>query len=162
MGMRKECFAVAAAGILTVMAAGASAQGQQQERGRPQDQSRQTDMDRAQDRDRMMDRDLDRTQDRDRDMTRDQMRDRDRDYDRDRLRQQDRDRIYASDLMTDQERTTYQNQLRALGTEKERVEFRLQHQKEMQERAKRRGVNVAGAPKRSQIEDQERARHGRG
>lgn len=150
-------------GILAAcMAAGsASAQGQQdRDRSRTPDQTRQTDMDRVQDRDRMMDRDLSK----DRDMARDQDRDRDRDVlsdkdrDRDRLQQQDRDRIHASELMTAQERTQYMNQLRALRTEQERVQFRVDHQQKMQQRAKEQNAKLGPAPTRNQLESQERDR----
>lgn len=128
----------------------ASAQGQQGQQDRARDRTHEPDMDRVQDRDRMMDRDLSK----DRDMARDQ----DRDRDRDRLRQQDRDRIYASELMTSQERTQYMNQLRALRTEEERLQFRLEHQQTMQQRAKDQNKKLGPAPTRSQLGAQERER----
>lgn len=140
-------------GILAacVVASSASAQGQQdRDRSRTPDQTRQTDMDRVQDRDRMMDRDL--SKDRDRDVLSD------RDRDRDRLHQQDRDRIFAGELMTPQERTQYLNQLRALRTEQERVQFRLDHQQKMQLLAKERNAKLGSAATRSLLETQERDR----
>ncbi len=149
-------------GILAAcIAAGpASAQGQQGQQDRSRDRTHEPDMDRVQDRDQMMDRDLSK----DRDLARDQDRDRDRDMlsdkdrDQDRLRQQDRDRIYASELMTSQERTQYMNQLRSLRTEQERLQFRLEHQQTMQQRAKEQNAKLGAAPTRSQLGAQERER----
>jgi hypothetical protein len=134
--------------LTTLTAATGYSQAQPRSGDRTKDQVRQTDMDRTVDRDRLMDRD------RDMDRTQDRL----NDADRDRLRDQDRDRIYAADLMTEQERTEYQNQLRELATDQERVEFRLKHQAEMQARAKQRGVSPGVSSTRAQIEEQERAR----
>jgi hypothetical protein len=139
-------MALAAAFLSGVAASGVLAQGQRQGGGRPQDPGRQSMPDRSQDRDRTMDRD--RTVDRDQD------RDRDRDRDQDR----DRDRIYAAELMSEQERTAYHDRLRALATEQERIEYRLQHQREMQARAQQRGVKAGTPPTRAQLEQQERLR----
>jgi hypothetical protein len=148
MAMRRTWPVFAGVSILAVATTGAFAQGKPGGGGRPPTPTRQTDIDRT--RDRTIDRDMDRM--RDHDATRD------RDSDRDRIREQDRDRIYASDLMTGRERAEYQNQLRTLPTAKERVEYRLQQQKEMRDRAKQQGAKVAGAQLRRQIEEQERDR----
>lgn len=52
------------------------------------------------------------------------------------------ERIYGSQLMTPQERATYRQQMRSLKTWQERQTFRLQHHKEMQERARERGITL--------------------
>ncbi|MBK6672731.1 MAG: hypothetical protein IPG49_04345 [Proteobacteria bacterium] len=97
--------------------------------------------------------------DQDRDRARDMDRDReysgDRDMDRDRRRDQDRDRIYSSDLMTQEERVQHWNQLRSLKTEQERIQYRLDHQKAMQQRAKEKGVSAPPGLSRSRIAQQE-------
>ncbi|MGE0582021.1 MAG: hypothetical protein AB7P31_07840 [Steroidobacteraceae bacterium] len=93
-------------------------------------------------------------QDRDRDRDMDGV----RDLDRDRRRDQDRDRIYSSDLMTAEERAQHWNQLRSLKTEQERIQYRLDHQNAMQQRAKEKGVKASAALSRSQIAQQEKDR----
>lgn len=98
----------------------------------------------------------DQDRDRSRDMDRDY--DGDRDMDRDRRRDQDRDRIYSSDLMTQEERAQYWNQLRSLKTEQERIQYRLDHQKAMQQRAKEKGVSAPPGLSRSRIAQQENDR----
>lgn len=87
-----------------------------------------------------------------------QDRSRDRTHQPDMDRVQDRDRIYASELLTPQERTQYMNQLRALRTEQERVQFRLDHQQQMQQRAKEQNAKLGRAPALKQLETQERDR----
>lgn len=138
--------------VLKANAQGAGAMGGDRIRERTQ----QMDMDRMQDRDSAMDSDrvMDRTQQRDREMDRD----RTQEMDRDRLLQQERDLIYGAELMTDQEKLQYQNRLRELATEGERIEFRVQHQAQMQQRAKERGTTLKGLLTRTQIQDQERVR----
>lgn len=81
-----------------------------------------------------------------------------RDLDRDRRRDQDRDRIYSSDLMTDEERVQHWKQLRSLKTEQERIQYRLDHQNAMQQRAKEKGVKAPAALSRSQVAQQEKDR----
>jgi len=66
--------------------------------------------------------------------------------DQDRTRLQDQDRIYGSELMTPQERTVYQNRMRATKTEQERETLRLEHHKQMQERAKAQGKTLPDMP----------------
>ena len=50
--------------------------------------------------------------------------------------------VYGSQLMTQQERIEHRNTLRNLKTQTEREQYRIQHHKKMQERAKARGVNL--------------------
>ncbi|MBK6402257.1 MAG: hypothetical protein IPP18_11560 [Rhodocyclaceae bacterium] len=54
--------------------------------------------------------------------------------------------VYGSQLMTRQERIDYRNQMRLLKTEEERIAFRAEHHKKMQERAKERGVTLPETP----------------
>lgn len=56
------------------------------------------------------------------------------------------EQIYGYELMTEQERTEHRAKMRALKTEKEREQFRLEHHKKMQERAKQRGVTLPDEP----------------
>lgn len=144
----KNLPAIVGLSVLVMVSASAFAQGRDHPRGGggASSPARQTDVDRMHD--RTTARDMDRTNDRD------MM----RDFERDRRREQDRDRVYAPDLMSEQERAVYQKQLRTLTTEKERVEFRLQHQKAMQDRAKQQGAKLPKASSRQQIEQQERDR----
>ena len=60
------------------------------------------------------------------------------------VRQQDP--VYGHELMTEQERAEHRTKMRALKTEKEREQFRLEHHKKMQERAKERGVTLPDEP----------------
>jgi len=61
-------------------------------------------------------------------------------------RAQTPERVYGSQLMTPQERDQYHATMRSLKTEQEREEFRQQHHKEMQQRAKERGVTLPDEP----------------
>lgn len=94
----------------------------------------------------------DQTKDQDRDRTRDQIQDRTRDQTQlqDPIKAQDRDRdrdqIFGSQLMTRKERAEYQKQMRALKTEQEREQFRLEHHKKMQERAQAQGKTLPDMP----------------
>jgi hypothetical protein len=54
--------------------------------------------------------------------------------------------IYGSQLMTPEERAEYQSKMRSLKTEEERNQLRLEHHKEMQARAKERGVTLPDEP----------------
>jgi hypothetical protein len=64
------------------------------------------------------------------------------------VRQEERvqEQIYGSQLMSQQERLEYRNRMRTLKTEEERRQFQLEHHKEMQERAKQRGVTLPDMP----------------
>jgi len=72
------------------------------------------------------------------------------DQDRDQLQTQDQsrdqDRIYGSQLMTAQERAAFRNKMRAAKTVEERARIREQHHKEMQERARKRGIQLPDMP----------------
>lgn len=70
----------------------------------------------------------------------------DKDQDRDRVQQRDQDRIFGSQLMTQQERIEYANRMRSMKTEQERQAFRLEHHKQMQDRARERGVTLPDEP----------------
>lgn len=59
---------------------------------------------------------------------------------------QTQDQVYGSRLMTRQERLEYRNKMRSLKTVEEREQFRLEHHKQMQERAKARGVTLPDEP----------------
>jgi negative regulator of sigma E activity len=70
----------------------------------------------------------------------------DKDQDRDRVQQRDQDRIFGSQLMTQQERNEYANRMRSMKTEQEREALRLEHHKQMQERAREKGVKLPDEP----------------
>ena len=53
-------------------------------------------------------------------------------------REQDRDRIDGGNLMTAAERSQYEERLRSLATERERVHFRMVHQQQIRRRAEAR------------------------
>lgn len=112
------------------------------------------------DMDRLHDRTLDRTRDRLHDRTTDRLHDRtlDRLYDRDLKREQDRDRIYGGNLMSSAEQTQYEEHLRSLPTEQERVQYRMEQQHEMQQRAEERHEHLGSPPSEAQIRAQERQR----
>lgn len=70
----------------------------------------------------------------------------DRAQTRSQTRDRDREQIYGSQLMTLQERAEYHRRLRALKTEEEREQFRLEHHARMQERAKAKGLTLPEHP----------------
>lgn len=57
-----------------------------------------------------------------------------------------RERMYGYELMTPQERGEYQAQMRELRTQEEREQFRLEHHRKMQERARAQGKTLPDAP----------------
>ncbi len=59
---------------------------------------------------------------------------------------QKREQIYGSQLMTQQERNAHRAKIRDAKTEQEREQIRLEHHKQMQERAKERGVSLPDEP----------------
>ena len=59
---------------------------------------------------------------------------------------QSSDQIYGSELMTPQERSEYQTRMRSMKTEQEREALRLEHHKQMQERAKAQGKTLPDMP----------------
>lgn len=56
------------------------------------------------------------------------------------------DQIYGRQLMTEQERAEYREQMRNLRTQEEREQFRREHHRKMQERAKARGMTLPDEP----------------
>src|SRR5512139_126490 len=62
------------------------------------------------------------------------------------VQKQEQERIYGSELMTPRERAEYQARMRAAKTEQERNNLRLQHHKEMQERARAQGKTLPDMP----------------
>lgn len=68
------------------------------------------------------------------------------DQTRDQSQVRDQDRIYGSELMTRQERIEYRNHMRTLKTQQEREAFRLDHHKQMQERAQAQGKTLPDMP----------------
>ncbi|ARU32895.1 hypothetical protein CAP31_07885 [Sulfuriferula sp. AH1] len=54
--------------------------------------------------------------------------------------------VYGSQLMTRQERNEYRTKMRSMKTQQEREAYRLEHHKQMQERAKARGVTLPDMP----------------
>lgn len=54
--------------------------------------------------------------------------------------------VYGWELMTEQERTQHREKMRSFKTEKEREQYRMEHHKKMQERAKERGVTLPDSP----------------
>ena len=121
------------------------------------DRDQQMDRDRDFDRDRTRDRidsdaragdfDKDRDRDRDQDKDRDKDQARDRDRDQDRLHTENpmsmshRD-IYGSELMTEEEVNQYRKQLANMETRQAREQFQIQHEKQMQARAKQQGKDL--------------------
>ena len=60
---------------------------------------------------------------------------------------QDQKRAYGWNLMTPEERTEHQNKMRSLKNEQEREQFRIEHHKKMQERAKEKGMTLPEKPR---------------
>lgn len=59
---------------------------------------------------------------------------------------QTQERVYGWQLMSDEERQAYRAKMRGLQTPEEREQFRLEHHKQMQERAKTMGVELPEEP----------------
>jgi len=66
----------------------------------------------------------------------------DRTQNRDRVQ----DQIYGSQLMTAKERNEYRAKMRSMHTAEEREAYRLEHHKQMQERAREKGITLPDAP----------------
>lgn len=64
----------------------------------------------------------------------------------DRAQDRVQDQIYGSQLMTMRERNEYQAKMRSMKTEEEREAYRLEHHKQMQERAREKGITLPDAP----------------
>lgn len=56
------------------------------------------------------------------------------------------ERAYGYEMMSPQERSDYQDRMRAAKTEQEREQIRLEHHKQMQERAKAQGKTLPDMP----------------
>lgn len=56
------------------------------------------------------------------------------------------EQVYGYELMNQQERADYRARLHALKSEAEREQFRLEHRRTMQQRAKARGVTLPDDP----------------
>lgn len=59
---------------------------------------------------------------------------------------QAQERVYGYELMTPGERSEYQNRMRAATTQQEREKIRLEHHRNMQERAKAQGKTLPDMP----------------
>ena len=55
--------------------------------------------------------------------------------------------VYGWQLMTQQERQEYRNKMRSMTTAEERERYRMEHHKQMQERAKQKGVTLPDVPR---------------
>lgn len=86
----------------------------------------------------------------DRDMSRDRMQQMDKMQQHDKMQQrdmmQDRDQVYGWQLMNEQERSEFQAKMRSMKTQQEREAFRLEHHKQMEARAKERGLTLPEVP----------------
>jgi hypothetical protein len=60
---------------------------------------------------------------------------------------QDQERAYGWNLMTPEERVEHQTKMRTLKTAEEREQFRIEHHKKMQERAKEQGAIIPDQPR---------------
>ena len=79
----------------------------------------------------------------------DRDRDRDRDQTKEQLQIQDQDKmIYGWQLMTPQERRDHRAKMLSLKTEEERLAYREEHHKLMQQRAQERGLTLPDRPRR--------------
>jgi hypothetical protein len=56
------------------------------------------------------------------------------------------EQVYGWELMTQQERNEHRTKMQNLHTEEEREQYRIEHHKQMQERAKQQGVTLPEAP----------------
>lgn len=56
-------------------------------------------------------------------------------------------RIYGYELMTPQERLEHRNKMRSFETQREREAYRLEHHKQMQERARVKGLTLPDMPR---------------
>lgn len=70
------------------------------------------------------------------------------DQERSQIRKQEQ--MYGWELMTPEERAEHRAKIRSFNSEEERERFRLEHHKEMEERARARGVTLPDMPSTSQ------------
>lgn len=66
----------------------------------------------------------------------------DRTQDKDRVQ----DQIYGSQLMTAKERNEHRAKMRSMHTAEEREAYQLEHHKQMQERAREKGITLPDEP----------------
>lgn len=59
---------------------------------------------------------------------------------------QAKEQVYGSQLMTQEERSAYRMKMRSAKNQDEREQIRLEHHKQMQERAKEKGVTLPEDP----------------
>lgn len=78
--------------------------------------------------------------------TQDQTRTRAQDQSRSQVQDRTQTRIYGSQLMTPAERATYRQRMRSANTRAERNRIRAEHHKQMQKRAKARGLKLPDMP----------------
>jgi uncharacterized membrane protein YhiD involved in acid resistance len=84
----------------------------------------------------------------DKDQVKEKTQDKIQDQTQDKTQLRDQDRIYGSQLMTQEERLEYRNKMRNLKTQQEREAFQLEHHKQLQERAKEKGITLPEQPMR--------------
>lgn len=65
---------------------------------------------------------------------------------RDRIQTQTQEQIYGAELMTPQERIEYHKRMRAATTQQERERIRMEHHKQMQDRARAQGKTLPDMP----------------
>lgn len=70
----------------------------------------------------------------------------------------DDEEIYGASLMSPKERADYTIHVKQMSSEQKRVETRVAHERQMQQRAKERGVTLGKAPSRREVAAQERTR----
>jgi len=68
------------------------------------------------------------------------------DQDRTQTRMEMQHQIYGSSMMTEHERNTYRQRMRNAKSAQEREQIRAEHHKQMQERAKQRGIKLPDMP----------------
>jgi len=78
--------------------------------------------------------------------TQDQTKAQDQMLTQDQINKMPDQQIYGSQLMTQQERDAHRNQMRSAKTYEEQQRIRNEHHKQMQVRAKERGVTIPDAP----------------
>ena len=72
------------------------------------------------------------------------------DQERGQQTKQKQEQVFGWELMTPEERIEHRNKMRSFQSEKEREKYRLEHHKEMKERAREKGVTLPDMPTTSQ------------
>lgn len=62
------------------------------------------------------------------------------------VQQQEQEQIYGSQIMTQEELEEHRAKMRCLKTNEEREAYRLEHHKQMQERAREQGITLPDEP----------------